>query len=330
MSEKHSKYTVAVDLDGVLAKYEGWQGVEIIGEPHEGAQGFIQSLLDAGFIVEVFTTRLNPDAQSADDCGQGHLVVGGDDRRWCDKLHTIVCNWLDQNGFPHRSQDFNVYAGRGKPVALAYIDDKSIMCEPAKHDDAYAAAIADCMSFRALAQTGKHPQITAEEIAIEMLGKMSEDPGAVTIIRGTLNGLQMVKSLADSFELAQKRALTDEEVRAAIGILSSITSHVASCDGKVASLKIDLYMHQKFIAEVDKSLVVAGDNYEISKEVYDKAAALIPMLRRLKAKTFTIGKAPTASQDASGDANDPGAAPEPAEVPAMESGVAERGENAAE
>ncbi len=42
MSE-HTK-SVAIDLDGVLATYDGWKGADHIGKPIDGARAFLKEL----------------------------------------------------------------------------------------------------------------------------------------------------------------------------------------------------------------------------------------------------------------------------------------------
>ena len=37
--------------------------------------------------------------------------------------------WIDENGFAYDE----IYAGRGKPTANAYIDDRAISCRPQEH-----------------------------------------------------------------------------------------------------------------------------------------------------------------------------------------------------
>lgn len=123
------KPTVAVDLDGVLASYDGWKGVDIIGDPIPGAQDFIGCLLSSGLRVIIHTTRTNAWVNRAEHNGQDHLAAGGG-HRWRARLRLIVSNWLMQNGFPKESDDFYVYDGPGKPIAVAYVDDRAVACAP--------------------------------------------------------------------------------------------------------------------------------------------------------------------------------------------------------
>jgi len=63
-----SKGWIGVDLDGTLAKYDGWQGADHIGEPILIMLTRVKTWLDEGKIVKIFTARVssnNPDADMA-------------------------------------------------------------------------------------------------------------------------------------------------------------------------------------------------------------------------------------------------------------------------
>lgn len=47
----------AVDLDGTLARYDGWKGKEHIGEPVPGMLRRVRSWINAGKTVVIFTAR---------------------------------------------------------------------------------------------------------------------------------------------------------------------------------------------------------------------------------------------------------------------------------
>jgi|ERR1043166_978510 hypothetical protein len=49
---------VGVDLDGTLAEYDGWKGIEHIGQPKEWMRGYIQDLINRGVEVRVVTARV--------------------------------------------------------------------------------------------------------------------------------------------------------------------------------------------------------------------------------------------------------------------------------
>jgi hypothetical protein len=48
----------AVDLDGTLAHYDGWRGVDHIGEPIEPMKKLVLELLADGKEVRIFTARV--------------------------------------------------------------------------------------------------------------------------------------------------------------------------------------------------------------------------------------------------------------------------------
>jgi hypothetical protein len=104
------KKTVCCDLDGVLAEYNGWQGVEKIGAPIPGSQEFTRKLSLVSDVV-IFTTRCNPEQNPNYEPAF---------------LRETVRRWLDLNGFHYHS----IYMGRGKPIAAAYVDDRSVPCNP--------------------------------------------------------------------------------------------------------------------------------------------------------------------------------------------------------
>ena len=116
------KQTVAVDLDAVLAQYEKWEGVETIGDPVEGAQEFTETLAKQGWRVLVYTTRCSVDVN------EGHTE---------EELKKIVQAWLDTHQFWYDE----IYSGRGKPIATAYVDDRSVICRPQENPKAFEAAV---------------------------------------------------------------------------------------------------------------------------------------------------------------------------------------------
>ena len=52
---------IAIDFDGTIAQYDGWQGVESVGEPIPGAIAFIKALRELGFELAIFSARAHPD-----------------------------------------------------------------------------------------------------------------------------------------------------------------------------------------------------------------------------------------------------------------------------
>lgn len=49
---------VAVDLDGTLAYYDRWRGIEHVGEPIPAMLRRVKKWLDNGYTVKIFTARV--------------------------------------------------------------------------------------------------------------------------------------------------------------------------------------------------------------------------------------------------------------------------------
>jgi hypothetical protein len=98
------KKNVCVDFDGVLAKYDGWKGATVIGDPFPGVKEFMDEL-SKKYDVIVHTTRANePEGWQA------------------------VYLWLINNNIKY-------YKILPKPIAVAYIDDRAVYCNPARSGD---------------------------------------------------------------------------------------------------------------------------------------------------------------------------------------------------
>src|SRR5207249_896909 len=80
------KPRVCVDLDGVLAQYDKWRGVEHIGDPIPGALEFTKKLAKMAEIV-VFSSRC------AQDVLEGSRITPG-------QLRIYVIEWLEKHKFP--------------------------------------------------------------------------------------------------------------------------------------------------------------------------------------------------------------------------------------
>lgn len=116
------KKTVAVDVDGVLARYDGWKGREHFGDPIPGAVEFTRILSEFASIT-IFTTRCKPQPEEG-------LTA--------EQLGLIVKAWLDKHGFVYDL----IYIGVGKPIASAYIDDRAVECVPQQEGtEAYVKAL---------------------------------------------------------------------------------------------------------------------------------------------------------------------------------------------
>lgn len=80
---------IGVDLDGTLAKYDEWNGIEHIGEPVPLMQKRVMNWIEEGKTVKIFTARL------------------GDPR-----AAIFIVEWLQKHGFPALEmtnvKDFNM------------------------------------------------------------------------------------------------------------------------------------------------------------------------------------------------------------------------------
>ncbi|MGD8189950.1 hypothetical protein ACQCN2_08205 [Brevibacillus ginsengisoli] len=82
---------IALDFDGVLAEYSGWQGEHHMGNPIPGALEFINAN-QSSYQFVIYTVR---------------------------KPQRII-EWLQKNAFPY------IPVTNTKPKASAYIDDRAI------------------------------------------------------------------------------------------------------------------------------------------------------------------------------------------------------------
>lgn len=76
---------IGVDLDGTLAHYEGWQGIEHIGEPIPAMIARVRSWLASGIEVRIVTARaFNPNGSNPSESA----------------ATDIVKDWLEAQGLP--------------------------------------------------------------------------------------------------------------------------------------------------------------------------------------------------------------------------------------
>lgn len=130
------KKTVALDVDGVLADYtKGWQGIDIIGDPIDGAVEFSKQLSEIASVL-IYTTRCTEELNKLSP----------------QFLHNIIKKWLDQHGFHYDE----IYTGQGKPIVGAIIDDRAVLCRPQDEKEpqqAYAKSITDLRKLLKLPAT---------------------------------------------------------------------------------------------------------------------------------------------------------------------------------
>lgn len=124
------KRDICVDLDGVLAQYDGWRGVDHIGDPIPGAREFLAEL-QVEYNIVIFTTRCNPEVNHG--------------RESADLLAKRVEDWLRKHDMPFD----HVYRGVGKPLCAAFIDDNCIRILPQRFNGDYARALEGLSDMRA-------------------------------------------------------------------------------------------------------------------------------------------------------------------------------------
>lgn len=73
-----NKGWIGVDLDGTLARYDGWQGVEHIGEPVPAMLARVKEWLAAGDEVRIVTARVSRQAGHANAEHARNLI-----KEWC-------------------------------------------------------------------------------------------------------------------------------------------------------------------------------------------------------------------------------------------------------
>ncbi len=117
---------VCLDLDGVLARYEGWQGYDHIGDPLPGALEFAEELAEIADIV-IFSSRCSQD--SGGEYEPTVLSTG--------QLRIKIIEWLERHKFPYA----DVYVGQGKPRVAAFIDDRAVRCSPQTDKTAFTDAL---------------------------------------------------------------------------------------------------------------------------------------------------------------------------------------------
>ncbi|HYF52199.1 MAG TPA: hypothetical protein VEJ63_22520 [Planctomycetota bacterium] len=136
---------VCVDLDGVLATYDGWKGLDFTGLPLPGAAEFTRKLSEFAEIV-IFTTRCSVEPHR-DELGEPTRPASD----LAPRLLHNVRYWLEKYKFTFDE----IYVGQGKPIASAYVDDRAVFCGPQYDPHAYLQALS---RVRELCNRGRHQQ----------------------------------------------------------------------------------------------------------------------------------------------------------------------------
>lgn len=79
IGKKHDKKQgwIAVDLDGTLAHYDGWKGVDHIGEPIPAMVARVLRWLTAGRVVVIFTARITSETEEVSEVAKHYI------EEWC-------------------------------------------------------------------------------------------------------------------------------------------------------------------------------------------------------------------------------------------------------
>lgn len=116
---KEEKKNIVVDLDGTLAYYDEWKGLDHIGGPLPGAKEFVEAL-KVKYNVIIFTCRTSTTVNLVEPDMKLPLVAK-------------IVDWLSKYNFPQ----VEVWAGDGKPIGEYYVDDRGLACVPQEDPDAY-------------------------------------------------------------------------------------------------------------------------------------------------------------------------------------------------
>ena len=96
------------DLDGTLAKYNGWKGIDHIGEPVKPMVDLIKRMHDEGKVVKIMTARVAPRPEPEIAKTRYPLYAGKDvgdvpmyAARWKETMRNAGClaDWIDACNF---------------------------------------------------------------------------------------------------------------------------------------------------------------------------------------------------------------------------------------
>ena len=104
--EEHPR-SIAVDVDGCLAQYDGWHGVDVIGDPIPEVVNQVKAEKAKGTRIIINTTRTNTEQNKGYTSQQ---------------LVNRVKEWLVRHKIPFDE----IWAGEGKPIANEYWDDRAV------------------------------------------------------------------------------------------------------------------------------------------------------------------------------------------------------------
>ena len=110
---------IGVDLDGTLARYEGFQGVDTIGEPIAPMVDRVKKWLASGKEVRIFTARMHGHLMPLASGGIADVLTPI--QNWCEKHIGVVLDVTNKKDFGMEElwddRCVQVEANTGIPVA---------------------------------------------------------------------------------------------------------------------------------------------------------------------------------------------------------------------
>ena len=86
------------DLDGTLAKYDGWKGIDHIGEPVEPMVDLIKKMHDEGKVVKILTARIAPHKLEDGTIGESYITIpDGEGVANRNYAHQFINDWCHFN-----------------------------------------------------------------------------------------------------------------------------------------------------------------------------------------------------------------------------------------
>lgn len=86
------------DLDGTLAKYDGWKGIDNIGEPVKPMVELIKRMHDEGKVVKIMTARIAPHKLEDGTVGESYITVpDGEKGATRNYAHQFINDWCHFN-----------------------------------------------------------------------------------------------------------------------------------------------------------------------------------------------------------------------------------------
>lgn len=80
---------IGVDLDGTLAHYDEWRGIDKIGDPVQSMLNRVKKWISEGRTVKIFTARVS-----------GEYVKSSEDQKDAYEADNYIQIWLKKHGLP--------------------------------------------------------------------------------------------------------------------------------------------------------------------------------------------------------------------------------------